>query len=114
MQLEETVHLNLVLYDQHDTNSSSLRPPTEPEEEEQQQKEEAGDKRQKAFYCCLPPPPAPPRPTSRCLIRLANRTALSASVKEALPWERSGKRGRCHQRYSRAILAKANVLRAAH
>ncbi|KAG7268086.1 hypothetical protein CRUP_027564 [Coryphaenoides rupestris] len=71
VQLEETVHLNLVLYDQHNTNSLSLHPPTEPEEEE--------DKRQKAFYCCLPPPPVPPRPTTRCLIRLANRTALSAA-----------------------------------
>ncbi|CAL8331632.1 unnamed protein product [Merluccius merluccius] len=87
VRLEETIHLNLVLYDQRNASSSYLRPPEEPEDE--------ADGRQKAFYCCLPPPPTPqPTNHSRCLIRLANQTALAAVVKEAPSWEWTGKKGK--------------------
>ena len=105
VQLEETVRLNLVLYDQRNTTSSSssshLRPPEEPDEE--------ADDRQQAFYCCLPPPPVPqPSNRSHCLVQLANRTALSKAGKRALPWELTGKKG--GSRYvSRTILEKQNV-----
>ncbi|CAL8333185.1 unnamed protein product [Lota lota] len=84
VQLEETVHLNVVLYDQRNTTTVYLHPPAEPDEE--------ADDRQKAFYCCLPPPPVPqPANRSRCLIQLANRRALSEAVKQALPPELTGK-----------------------
>ena len=86
VQLEETVHLNLVLYAQRNTTSSYLHPPAEQEEE--------ADDRQRAFYCCLPPPPVPqPANRSLCLIQLANGTALSKAGKQALPWELTGEKG---------------------
>ena len=80
VQLEETVHLNLVLYDQRNTTSSYLQ--------------EEADDRHRAFYCCLPPPPMPqPANRSLCLIQLANGTALSKAGKQALPWELTGEKG---------------------
>ncbi|XP_056441779.1 uncharacterized protein LOC130379152 isoform X1 [Gadus chalcogrammus] len=85
VQLEEPVHLNLVLHDQRNTTSSYLHPAAEPEEE--------ADDRQQAFYCCRPPPPVPQLANrSRCLIQLANGSSLSKAGKQALPWELTGKK----------------------
>ena len=99
VQLEEPVHLNLVLHDQRNTTSSYLHPAAEPEEE--------ADDRQKAFYCCRPPPPVPQLANrTRCLIQLANGSSLSKAGKQALPWELTGKKG--WSRY--VILEKQNVL----
>lgn len=95
LRLRAAETLNLTFYEGTDRGSLHLHPPGEEEEEEE---EEGRDERGPwtAFYCCLPLPPAAAESANprRCLLRLANRTAATATVQEKPAWKVT-QRGRC-------------------
>ncbi|XP_040043264.2 uncharacterized protein LOC120825619 isoform X2 [Gasterosteus aculeatus] len=88
LRLRAAETLNLTFYEGTDRGSLHLHPPGEEEEEED---EEGRDERGPwtAFYCCLPLPPAAAESANprRCLLRLANRTAATATVQEKPAWK---------------------------
>ncbi|XP_029913645.1 uncharacterized protein LOC115363514 isoform X2 [Myripristis murdjan] len=87
VQLGGAGSLNLTLYGHRNHSSLYLHPP---EAEEEEEKEEEDEGRREAFYCCLPvPPSSEPTNQSHCLLQLTNQTALTARVKEKLPWKRT-------------------------
>ncbi|CAN9510422.1 unnamed protein product [Ophioblennius macclurei] len=85
LQLSDAETLTLTLFGRRSRNSLHLRPLDEEEEDA------GGDGGQKeAFLCCRPLPPSSESSNqSRCLLWLANQTALIATAKEKLPWERT-------------------------
>ncbi|XP_029363702.1 uncharacterized protein LOC115047113 isoform X2 [Echeneis naucrates] len=87
LQLYEAETLNLTLYGFSNHSSLDLHPPEQLEEEDDNEK---GDEGEKALYCCLPAQPSLESASqSRCLLRLANQTVLTATAKEKLPWKRT-------------------------
>ncbi|XP_031732138.1 uncharacterized protein LOC116399263 [Anarrhichthys ocellatus] len=90
LQLSDTETLNLTLYGSSNHSSLHLRPPEEEEEEEEEEERRDDEGQRRAFYCCLPVPPAEePANQRRCLLWLANRTVLTATAQEKLPWKRT-------------------------
>ncbi|XP_026159907.1 uncharacterized protein LOC113128644 isoform X2 [Mastacembelus armatus] len=86
LQLGNTETLNLTLYDHSKTTSLHFYPPEEEEEEELKKGQD------EAFYCCLPIlTESESDSQSRCLLRFANITVLTATVKEKLPWKQKHK-----------------------
>ncbi|XP_029015222.1 uncharacterized protein LOC114860634 isoform X2 [Betta splendens] len=81
LELDDSGTLNLTLYGRGDRGS--LHPHAPEEEDERRNGSDV-----ESPYCCLPDPPTPGSANrSRCLLRLANRTALTAP--EKLPWKRA-------------------------
>ncbi|XP_042253338.1 uncharacterized protein LOC121886952 isoform X2 [Thunnus maccoyii] len=88
LQLEDAESLYLTLYGRNNHSSLHLHPPEEEEEEEEEKKKKDDEGQREVFYCCLPvPPTSEPANHSRCLLWLANQTALNATAKEKLPWK---------------------------
>ncbi|KAL6110048.1 uncharacterized protein ACO6RY_19210 [Pungitius sinensis] len=83
LHLSDAETLNLTLYEGSHRSFLHLHPPEEEEEEGR-----GGGGLWTAFYCCLPvPPTAESANQRRCLLWLANRTVVTATVQEKLPWK---------------------------
>ncbi|KAM8880429.1 uncharacterized protein AB9W97_015259 isoform 2-T2 [Spinachia spinachia] len=83
LHLADAETLNLTLYGSSQRRSLHLHPP---EEEEEEGRDDQGP--WTAIYCCLPVPPTTQSANQRrCLLWVANRTVVTATVEETVPWK---------------------------